>query len=522
MASLAEFLQAQQQFQNQPNALDYYKQIAEASTIPMQMRLKGLDERKTFEDYENTQRLRELFAQSQGMPGIAEVGQYSPDMAIKLQQAQLDNQVKQQQMRESQTRVGGLEDEAEIRKRKVFAEAIAPHADQYYIDVENGMDKNQALYKMRSGVGDALKNLEQQGLKPTAPFNMEALTPEAIFTATSGIYQSPYAQSRQKVAEESRMRQLPPAPTAEQAYGRGEMTPQGPVYTPPVMRQPFEVVQPEAMQDMQQAPMGAQDIDNLRMMYQQATGPQKEQLGRMLADAIKSQIPGRGEAPSGFIDPEQRQQRILAEKQAEADIGVQAEAQKTAAKERETGRAEAEDKLATIAAMPSDMEIKRLLDESIAGAPEALLKGPVATALHIDNKAQTATTVLDALHEFVKALGTKAKGDLNAQEVRSFDKAVGALGDPTLGPNARFAAYLNAKNTISRKIGIKYPDLHTKYMKGKSGKKAELVQEDDATEDEAPEAPSVKRGTKPKIGQIESGYRFKGGDPANPDNWEKQ
>jgi hypothetical protein len=276
------------------------------------------------------------------------------------------------------------------------------------------------------------------------------------------------------------MRRLPPAPTAEQVYGRGEMTPQGPVYTPPIMRQPFEVVQPEAMEGMQQAPMGAQDIDNLRMMYQQATGPQKEQLGRMLSDAVKSQLPGRGAAPSGFITPEQRQQRMVAEKQAESDIGVQAETQKTANREREISRAEAEDKLATIAAMPSDMEIKRLLDQSLTGAPEALLKGPVASALHIENQAQTATNVLSSLAEFAKSLATKAKGDLNMQEVKNFERAIGALSDENLNPNTRFAAYLEAKRIISAKIGIKYPDLHTKYMKGKSGKKAELTEEDDS------------------------------------------
>lgn len=481
MASLAEFLQAQKQFHEQPTAMDYYGNIAKASMLPTEMNLKGLEARQKFEDYENTQRLRELFAQSQGMPGIAEVGQYSPDMAIKLQQAQLDNQVKQQQMRESGMRTGRMGQEMQLEKGKAFANAIGPYGDQYYMDIQSGMPEGQALNKFRMQTGQALQQLEQQGLTPDVPFDMNALTPDAALRAASGHgYRSQYLESQQKIGQESAMRRLPPAPTAEQAYGRGEMTPQGPVYTPPVMRSPIEIIPPEAMEGMQQAPMGAQDIDNLRMMYQQATGPQKEQLGRMLADAVKSQIPGRGAAPSGFITPEQRQQRIVAEKQAEADIGVQAEAQKTAAKEREISRAEAEDKLATIAAMPSDMEIKRLLDQSLTGAPEALLKGPVASALHIENQAQTATNVLASLAEFAKSLATKAKGDLNQQEVKNFDRAVGALSDENLNPNTRFAAYLEAKRIISAKIGIKYPDLHTKYMKGKSGKKAEQNQDNDA------------------------------------------
>jgi len=67
-----------------------------------------------------------------------------------------------------------------------------------------------------------------------------------------------------------------------------------------------------------------------------------------------------------------------------------------------------------------------------------------------------------------------------------------------------------------RKSLMQYPEMAEKVSKAQAGG------EDDSIDQEAEEAPSIKRGSKPKIGQVESGYVFKGGDPSNPANWEKK
>lgn len=518
MASLAEFLQAQQMMQNQPTALDYYTDISKAQMIPSEIRLKGLEERQKFEDYENTQKLRRLFAESAGMPNIAQVGQYSPEMAIKLQQAQLENMAKQAQIRESGMRTGKIGQEMQLEKGKAFANAIGPYGDQYYMDIQSGMPEGQALNKFRMQTGQALQQLEQQGLTPDVPFDMNQLTPDAALRAASGHgYRSQYLESQQKMGEmgygsqlemgrERYKRQLPPAPTAEQTYGGVHMTPQGPMRVPPVMGQPFEVVQPFEMESMQQAPMGVGDIDNLRMMYQQAKGPQKEQLGRMLADAIKSQIAGRSAPPSGFISPEQRTQRVVEEKAAETKATEEAKAQVA---QSEAKRQKAD----VLASLPKVPEINKLIDRSMSGQIEAVGKGKLLGEMAgVSTEALTATKELEVIAAQMKQI-TKSlvgAGAVSDFEQRQMAEAAGNIADPKTPAEAR-KRQLGMFNRIIRKSLMKSPEL----VKG-------LNEEDDSVEEEPAEAPSVKSGSKPKIGQVESGYRFKGGDPANPDNWEKQ
>jgi len=240
-------------------------------------------------------------------------------------------------------------------------------------------------------------------------------------------------------------------PSYEQRYGGVEMTPQGPMYKPPVpTMQPAEIPQGARSEALTNA--------EFQMMQQQFQAlpngsPEKVRIGAMLADAVNKQ-----RLPSGeFITPEQRQQREAEGKAREVTAAEEA-------KGEVEKKAEAKDKFALISALPNDSEVLDLLQKSITGAPEALLKGPVASALHIENQAQTATTVLKSLAQTVKNLATKAKGDLNLQEVKDYDAAMGALANEDLTPMSRYAAYTNAVGIVKRKLSAQHPDLAAQYQ----------------------------------------------------------
>jgi len=102
-------------------------------------------------------------------------------------------------------------------------------------------------------------------------------------------------------------------------------------------------------------------------------------------------------------------------------------------------------------------------------------------------------------------------GAVSDFEQRQMSEAAGNIAEASTPAKTR-KLQLEMFNRILRKSLMKSPEL----ARGLN------EVEDDATEEEAPEAPSVKRGSKPKIGQVESGYMFKGGNPADPNNWEKQ
>lgn len=533
MPSLSEMMGVIQHVKNQPSWGDVEGQIYQSALRPM-----AYDQAR--EAYEDQRSLKRLFAQSAGMPNIAEVGQYNPEMAIKLQQAQLDNLVKQQQMRESGVRTARTGQEIEQGKAKAFAEATGPFADQYQIDVQNGMPPEQALMKFRQGVGGALSQLEASGMSPDAPINMEQLTPDALLNAAVGHgYKSRFYEAQQAGEVEEARSQVPPrrtpeqvygpAPSAQQVYGGTYETPYGPMRTPPIVTpqgQPFEVVGPEATDGMAEAPIQADDIDNLRKIYQSLpTGKEKDRAGKMLADAIKQQIPGRGQ----FVTPEQVAQAKqkeeeqksalrVQEKQKETEIATAAIPEQEAAKAAAGRRETAQQKTSVLSSLPKVPEINALIDKSMSGQIEAIGKGKLlGEVAGIQTEALNASKELEIIASQMRQI-TKSlagAGSVSDFEQRQMAEAAGNIADPRTPAETR-KRQLKMFNRIVRKSLMQYPEMAEKVSKAQAGG------EDDSVEAEAEEAPSIKRGSKPKIGQVESGYVFKGGDPSNPANWEKQ
>jgi len=506
MASLAEFLQAQNQLANRPTAMDYAQKGFETMAMPSALRMKQLEEQKAFEDYANTQKLRELFAQSKGMPDIASVGQYSPEMAIKLQQAQLENLAKQAQIRESSVRTAKGEQEYEKEKGAIFANALGPYGDEYFRNVSSGMPAGQALYQFKAQIGAALRSLKERGIDPDAAFNFESLQPDQLLTtARSHGFQSTYLQQQQELGIERQKREMPPARTPKQEYGDVQMTPQGPMRIPPISGSPFQVME-SGTEGMQQAPMGQQDIDNLKAMYQNAPpGPDKERLGAMLADAVNQTLPNQAGA-GGFVTPEQAAQMRVEEERAKS---VAKESAKAEVEQQEVRKQKAE----VLSSLPKVPELNKLIDQSMSGKVEELVKGTVMGELGgIPSQALNATKELNVVANQMKQI-TKSlvgAGAVSDFEQRQMAEAAGNIADPATPAETR-KQQLKMFNRIIRKTLEKTPQLAQ-----------QLNAEDSAIEEEPAEAPSVKRGSKPKIGQVESGYMFKGGNPADPANWEKQ
>jgi len=147
-------------------------------------------------------------------------------------------------------------------------------------------------------------------------------------------------------------------------------------------------------------------------------------------------------------------------------LAIEEETGKERAKLNVQDEQDAENKLSTIASMPSDDELMKYLNDATVGKAEEVVKGPVASFFHVENAAQAADTVLDVLQQNIKNIATKAKGDMNIQEVKDYDAAVGALNNKELGPQARFQGYMAAKNMAIKKIAMKHPEIAKKYGMG--------------------------------------------------------
>ena len=164
-------------------------------------------------------------------------------------------------------------------------------------------------------------------------------------------------------------------------------------------------------------------------------------------------------------------------------------------------------------------EINALIDKSMSGQIEAIGKGKLlGEVAGIQTEALNASKELEIIASQMRQI-TKSlvgAGSVSDFEQRQMAEAAGNIADPKT-PSETRKRQLKMFNRIVRKSLNQYPEMAEKVSKAQAG-----GEEDDSTEMEAEEAPSVKRGSKPKIGQVESGYMFKGGDPSNPANWEKQ
>ena len=393
------------------------------------------------------QGLRKLFAENAN-PSMTQIGQYSPKMAMEMPMMNLDIAAKQAQIQQSQMGMQKEQQAIGVGNEQIIANTLGPIAEEA---LQTG---DQEAYRRK--VGMAMAELGKQNIKPPVNFQPEQHDPMFVLTNSVGRgYKSPWYDTYSQVMKEQQMSQVAPRMSPEQAYGRVDRNPatNAPERVPGIM-------------PPRQGPMSSQ----------YGPAPESSQYEVMQSGQTLPTATG--------ITPEQ-----LASREEAMSEG------REKGKQNVERRVASEDKATLLASLPTDAEVKALLDESIAGVPEAILKGPVATALHLENKAQTATNVLGGLKAAIKPLAEKAKGDLNMQEVRDLNAAMGALNDEDLTAGARYAGYVTAINIVRKSLVSKYPDLAEKAMSGATPAGA------------------------PAIGTVEDGHEFLGGDPANPKNW---
>ena len=410
-------------------------------------------------EMEDTQRLRDLYSSGQPV-SPNQVMAINPKLGIDLQQA--GNQALMQQLQAQD-----LINKQNEYQSKVYAQHMSPIAQDYFDDLEKGMPEQQAEQKFRAAVGQAQADIEQRfGISPQADFTKFSPMQIAQRAHSLGV-DIPHLK---KIEEQQRSQlaiQQKQTPGASELQQEWVLAPDGVTWMPKpnVYRQPSmggrtqpSMRPPSQGQYQEPAPYqyttpGGQKI----MAYDLGTA----------AQALQELPEGpEKEAASKWLDEQWSNLRNPPKPKTKQELAIEEETGKERAKLQVQDEQDAENKLATIASMPSDDELMKYLNAATTGKGEEILKGPVASFFHVDNAAQAADTVLDTLQQNIKNIASKAKGDMNMSEVNDYNAAVGALNNKNLSPQARFQGYMSAKNMAIKKIALKHPEIAKKYGMG--------------------------------------------------------
>lgn len=446
-------------------------------------------------EMEDTQRLRDLYSSGQPV-NPNQVMAINPKLGIEMQQA--GNQAFMQQ----------LQAEDMMRKKdeyesKVYAQHTAPVAQAYHDAVKAGTDPKVAESQFRWAIGDAQKNIHERfGITPKADFTK--FSPQEIATRAHMLgVDVPWIKEIQEEEQSRRAVQQKQMPSFSDRYYTG---PDGLIHPNPYFQQGGGGQQPEMQSKIQPYPVFEfdgktyQGPEFMRMAIREKDSAKKQRMEAIMDAGFQQQQEGTLTSFDVVEKPKTRQQ-----------LAIEEETGKERAKLNVQDEQDAENKLSTIASMPSDEELLKYLNDSTLGKGEEILKGPVASFFHVENEAQAADTVLGALQQNIKNIATKAKGDMNKTEVEEFNAAVGALNNKDIGPQARFKAYTVAKNMAIKKIALKHPAIAAKYGMGTATQAGEQPQTPTAkTEEEAHKLATTLPAGSEFIGPDGKTYKVRG------------
>jgi hypothetical protein len=199
-------------------------QEAQASAIALDNARRAQQERMD---------LKALYAQ-QVQPSMAQLGAVSPEYA----QAARKNELEMQQaiigMQHQQAQTGDIQRKANEDRSKLRAQAVVPIVDKYNEMKKSGMPEEQARAWFHSASGQAIAQLQQQGLIPeNFSYNANDISPEMAEHTAAGLgFPSQKLQAMlkgsQTTAEQQARVASGPVMTPEQAYGGIEAVPGAP------------------------------------------------------------------------------------------------------------------------------------------------------------------------------------------------------------------------------------------------------------------------------------------------------
>lgn len=423
--------------------------------VQQERRNKGLAEMLAIEKAQRglrqEEQLQQLFARSQ-KPSVSEVGavmlSYVPDYV----KSQYEWQRQQQELDQT-----NYEQNASI---------FGPISERALIAKQSGDPQWQEKFNRDMGI--AASGIVQSGGRLPNNFNPQQADPWTVLTNSVGFkYKSPYMENMMAVqrTQAEQAARFPYDVRLKQTAGPSDLTYIGPDGLPHPMPSQYLQTgaggQPPVQSTISPYPVFEfdgktyQGPEFMRMTIREKDPVKKQRMEAIMDAGFKQQQEGTLTDPNAVKMPPTRQ-----------ELAIEEETGKERAKLKVQDEQDAENKLSTIASMPSDEDLMKYLNDATLGKGEEILKGPVASFFHIQNEAQAADTVLGALQENIKNIATKAKGDMNIAEVRNYESAVGALNNKELGPQARFQAYLAAKNMAIKKIALKHPEIAAKYGMG--------------------------------------------------------
>jgi hypothetical protein len=265
--------------------------------------------------------LKALYAQ-QTQPSMAQLGAVSPEYAQAARKNELEMRQALIGMQHQQAQTGDIERKANEAQSKLRAQAVVPIVDKYNEMKASGMPEEQARAWFHSASGQAIAQLQQQGLIPkNFSYDANSITPEDAERTSAGLgllsRRLQALQESSKTTAELQARIDTGVPmTSEQQYGSVEIDPlTGLPFKKPALSAPIQ-------HEISVAPGEVNPVADYEAIINSPTAPKE------LKDFATQQIENLvKKAPSPFATSEQLQTKRVEQKANEEGAIVAAKKQ---------------------------------------------------------------------------------------------------------------------------------------------------------------------------------------------------